>query len=82
MKSTEGSRFGHYMVALREQVSIELEEAAALLGVQVEKLSQWERGQGLPSMTFVEKISEVYKVPVAEFSEILKLEIKFKKKSP
>lgn len=41
-------------------------QAAALIGVRVDTLSNYERGKSYPDVPIIQKIEEVYEVPYSE----------------
>ena len=51
----------------REKSYYTLEIAAKKIGVNSEKLKEWEIGKSLPTMTQAQKMSQVYRRPLAAF---------------
>ena len=47
----------------REASGYTQKEAAALIGVSVDTLSNYERGKSYPDVSILRKIEEVYKIP-------------------
>jgi transcriptional regulator with XRE-family HTH domain len=55
------------LVWARERAGLRLEDAAAKLDVEVERLQRWEQGTDLPSIAQLRKVGEAYKRPLAVF---------------
>jgi transcriptional regulator with XRE-family HTH domain len=55
------------LIWARERAGLPLEEAASRLGIEVERLQQWEQGTDRPSIAQLRKIGELYKRPLAVF---------------
>ena len=51
----------------REKAHYDLEVVAKKIGVNPEKLKEWENGKNLPTMTQARKMSQVYRRPLAVF---------------
>ena len=51
----------------REKSHYSLETAAKKIGVNLEKLKEWESGKSLPTMTQARKMSQTYRRPLAAF---------------
>ena len=51
----------------REKSHYPLETAAKKIGVNLEKLKEWESGKSLPTMTQARKMSQTYRRPLAAF---------------
>ena len=66
------------MLDLRRSSGLSIEEAARLIGIAVEKLSDWEKGKGLPSEIYAGPISVIYRVSRKDWLEILEFEKKAK----
>ena len=47
----------------REASGLTQKEAAALIGVSADTLSNYERGKSYPDISILRKIEEVYKIP-------------------
>ena len=57
------------MKAIRSNKQLSLEQAAALTGISKAMLSQIERGQSMPTITTLWKISTGYRIPLTYFLE-------------
>lgn len=55
------------LIWARERAGLRLEHAAPKLGIEVERLQQWEQGADRPSIAQLRKIGELYKRPLAVF---------------
>jgi Zn-dependent peptidase ImmA (M78 family)/transcriptional regulator with XRE-family HTH domain len=55
------------LIWARERAGLRLEEAASRLGIEVERLQQWEQGTDRPSIAQLRKIGELYKRPLGVF---------------
>jgi transcriptional regulator with XRE-family HTH domain len=60
---------GERIRQLRTSQNIPLSQAklAAHLGVAVESVSRWERGAQLPTLTHLQRLAEIFEVPLADF---------------
>lgn len=55
------------LIWARERAGLRLEDAAAKLDVEVDRLEQWEQGTDRPSIAQLRMIGEIYKRPLAIF---------------
>jgi transcriptional regulator with XRE-family HTH domain len=67
INSTE-ARISHRLLKwAREKSALTLEEASEKMGVALECLAKWEKGDAFPNFEQLDKISELYRMPVRMF---------------
>jgi len=66
-KSIEAIIKPELLIWARETVGFSIQEAAKKIGVSEEKLELWENGAGLPTVSQLRKIADVYKRPLVAF---------------
>ncbi len=68
MATTEQAYINHDILAwARKTINYDIDIAAKRIKVDVEKLLSWERGEDLPSISQLRRISTIYKRPVSIF---------------
>lgn len=55
------------LIWARENIGLDIEDAAKKIGVKPERLRQWENGEKKPTVKQLRKVSQVYKRPLAVF---------------
>lgn len=55
------------LIWARENIGLDIEDAAKKIGVKPERLRQWENGEKRPTIKQLRKVSQVYKRPLAVF---------------
>jgi transcriptional regulator with XRE-family HTH domain len=59
------------MKELRERAGLSIDEAGRKLGVGIDTVHDWERGDVIPSELSAPRISQIYKVSADEWLEAL-----------
>lgn len=62
-------KVGNLIAKLRKEKSLTQQELADLLGISSKTISKWETGNGLPDISFLKKISEVFNITIEELLE-------------
>lgn len=59
-------KFGRFLSDVRDKKKMSQEEVANLLSIKRQTLSRWERGDGLPDVESLYRLSEVYNISIEE----------------
>ena len=67
MKNALGQQIGIRIKALREQKGLTQRELASLIQKSLESVSHFERGKVLTSLVTLERLAEIFEVPIRDF---------------
>lgn len=59
-------KMGNFLADLRKRMDLSQADLAEIIGVTFQAVSKWERGEAIPDITILEKLSSFYKVSIDE----------------
>lgn len=62
----DSKKVGNLIAKLRKEKSLTQQELADLLGVSSKTISKWETGSGLPDISFLKQVSEIFEITIEE----------------
>lgn len=65
----DSRKVGNLISTLRKEQKLKQQELADKLGVSPKTISKWETGSGLPDISFLKKISEIFGITIEELLE-------------
>ena len=67
-------KIGKFIKELRAEKNLTQKQLADKLNITVQAVSKWERGKGLPDISYLEDLSEIFQVSILELLKGEKIE--------